>query len=97
MIDDSDKVDKKPRPSKTQLKREMTELQKLGLKLVELNAKQLKTLELPEELAEAVALGQRITKHEALRRHSQYIGRIMRKTDEETMTRIKRFIEKLMR
>ena len=95
MIDDADKDDKKSRPSKTQLKREMTELQNLGLKLVGLNAKQLKTLELPEELAEAVALGQRLTKHEALRRHAQYIGRIMRKTEEETMRRIKRYIKTL--
>ena len=69
------------KPSKTQRKREMHELQALGARLVELNAEQLEQIGLPEDLREAVQFAQRTTKHEARRRQMQYIGKLMRSVD----------------
>ena len=69
------------KPSKTQRKREMHELQGLGARLVELNPQQLDEIGLPEDLRDAVEFAQRTTKHEARRRQMQYIGKLMRKVD----------------
>ncbi len=67
--------------SKTRRKRQMKELQDAGAELVKLSGEQLARLELPEELREAVLDCRRFTKHEAIRRQLQYIGRIMRDLD----------------
>lgn len=69
--------------SKTQRKRHMTQLQGVGAALVKLNAEQLARIDLPEMLREAVIECQRLTKHEAVRRQKQYIGKIMRNIDAE--------------
>lgn len=69
------------RPSKSQVKREMQALQELGEQLGALGAEQLKRIDLPEELRDAVRDYQRFTKHEARRRQMQYIGRLMRDID----------------
>lgn len=71
------------RPSKSERKRQMHELQSLGERLVELNAAQLASVELPEDLREAVVEAQRIRAHEGKRRQLQYIGRLMREVDPE--------------
>ena len=68
-------------PSKSQRKREMQELQKVGARLVELNADQLAQIELPERLLEAILEAQRIRDFEGRRRQMQYIGKLMRKVD----------------
>ena len=67
--------------SKTQKKREVEELQKLGAALVDLPSAQLDTLELPAELLAAVREAQRIKSHEARRRQLQFIGKLMRSLD----------------
>jgi ribosome-associated protein len=67
--------------SKTQRKRQMTELQDVGKALVKLSAEQLARIDLPESLREAVLECKRFTKHEAVRRQLQYIGRLMRDVD----------------
>ena len=69
------------RPSKSQRKREMHELQDLGERLVQLSAERLAGLGLPDDLRRAVEEARRITKHEARRRQMQYIGRLMRGVD----------------
>ena len=71
------------KPSKTQRKRAMHELQELGERLIGLNPEQLAAIALPENLHEAVEQAQRITRHEARRRQLQYIGRLMRAVDPE--------------
>src|SRR5712671_3663293 len=71
------------KPSKTELKRVMHELQVLGERLIGLNPEQLAAIALPENLHEAVEQARRITKHEARRRQLQYIGRLMRDVDPE--------------
>lgn len=69
------------RPSKTQLKQAMHELQALGMQLVELSPGHLKTLQLPEDLYRAVSDCQRFPQREARRRQLQYIGKLMRSLD----------------
>ncbi len=79
--DERDEFD--DRPSKSQLKRDMIALQKLGVQLVELGPDQLKRIELPEDLRAAVVEARRITAHEGRRRQLQYIGKLMRTVDPE--------------
>ncbi|HYX64359.1 MAG TPA: ribosome biogenesis factor YjgA, partial [Burkholderiales bacterium] len=67
--------------SKTKRKQEMHELQALGAALVELPEAQLRSLELDQDLREAVLEARRISSHEARRRQLQYIGRLMRDVD----------------
>jgi len=74
-------VQDEEKPSKTQRKREMHELQALGARLVELNSEQLAEVGLPEDLRDAVEFARRTTKHEARRRQMQYIGKLMRRVD----------------
>lgn len=71
------------RPSKSALKRAMTELQDLGSELVALSVDQLKKIDLPDDLRAAVRDAKRITQHEAHRRQLQYIGKLMRGLDAE--------------
>lgn len=70
-------------PSKTQRKNEMHSLQKLGEMLAALPPKELAELDLPERLRDALAETARIKKHEARRRHLQFIGKLMREVDPE--------------
>jgi len=69
------------KPSKTQRKKAVHELQTLGEELVELSEEQLAGIELPEQLRDAVMKARRITSHEARRRQMQYIGKLMRRVD----------------
>jgi ribosome-associated protein len=68
-------------PSKTQLKKQMIELQDLGELLTTLTKDQLDQLELPEGLRDALEELERVGKHEATRRQKQYIGKWMREVD----------------
>ena len=67
--------------SRSQKKREVEELQKLGAALVVLAPALLDAIALPETLAAAVREAQRIRSHEARRRQLQYIGKLMRSVD----------------
>ena len=67
--------------SKTQRKKEMHELQALGVALVELPESQLAAMQIAEQLLEAVLEAKRIKSHEGKRRQLQYIGRLMRDVD----------------
>jgi len=68
--------------SKTELKRESAELQKLGEELLTLRGDLMERLALPDKLAEAVAQARRITNFEGKRRQMQFIGKLMRKLDD---------------
>ncbi len=67
--------------SRTDLKRESTELQKLGESLLNLRADLLAKLELPDKLLEAMAEAKRITNFEGKRRQMQFVGKLMRQLD----------------
>ena len=73
------------RPSKSQRKRDMIVLQKLGESLLELAPEQLERLGLPEDLAEAVRFYHTLKDKEARRRQLQFIGTVMRKVDPEPL------------
>ncbi len=67
--------------SRTDLKRESTELQKLGEDLLTLRAEFMTRLDLPEKLVDAVTETKRITNFEGRRRQMQFIGKLMRQLD----------------
>jgi len=67
--------------SKTKRKREMHELQALGVALVALPESQLHDLALGDALHKAVLEAKRISAHEGRRRQMQYIGKLMRAAD----------------
>lgn len=81
------------RPSKSQRKREMTALQKIGEQLVNESPDRVKRTPMPENLRDAILECQRIRNHEGRRRQLQYIGKIMRSLDEDTIAAINRTIE----
>ncbi|MGE4192597.1 MAG: ribosome biogenesis factor YjgA [Pseudodesulfovibrio sp.] len=69
------------RPSRSQLKRDMIELQQLGADMAALGDKVVKEAGLPPEVEKALLLIKSMTKHEARRRHMQYVGKLMRTFD----------------
>ncbi|HET7792795.1 MAG TPA: ribosome biogenesis factor YjgA [Rhizobacter sp.] len=79
----SDEADGFDRPSKTQLKKEMHELQELGEALVALPDNRVVDLDISDSLRDAVAEYKRTRSFEGKRRQMQYIGKLMRKNDVE--------------
>jgi ribosome-associated protein len=73
------------RPSKTQRKREMHDLQALGAQLTKLSPEQIDRLALPEDLREAVLFARQVTSHEGHRRQLQYVGKLMRRVDADAV------------
>ena len=71
--------------SKTDLKRESTELQKLGEELLTLRADLVERLHLSDKLLEALAEVRRITNFEGRRRQMQFVGKLMRLLEPETL------------
>jgi ribosome-associated protein len=69
------------KPSKSQKKRDMTALQKLGEELVTHAPERLARVEMPDGLRRAVDDARSIRDHEGRRRQMQYIGRLMRDVD----------------
>ncbi len=69
------------RPSKSQLKRHMEQLQHLGGELVKLHPEALGRIPLGEDVRAAIAEYHRLKGREGMRRQLQYIGRLMRSED----------------
>ena len=68
--------------SKSQLKRESHAIQDLGKRLAALPAEQLARIPLDEQVREAIDLAHRIqNKRSALKRHYQFLGKLLRKRD----------------
>lgn len=73
-------------PSKSQLKRDATKLQELGVRLASLRPKQLDTLELDDPLLKAIEDHKVLpTSYSARKRHGQYIGKLMRGRDYDAL------------
>ncbi len=73
--------------SKSQQKRDSLALQDLGKRLAALPADHLARIPLDAELREAIDLAHRIrNKRSALKRHFQYIGKLLRARDPEPIT-----------
>jgi ribosome-associated protein len=90
----SDEFDQEyDRPSKSELKRQSNELQKLGEQLIEAPRDRVKRVPMPDEVKDAILMCQTITNHEGRRRQLQYVGKLMRTLDEEEVAVIQRTIE----
>lgn len=72
-------------PSKTRLKHQAHELQKLGMALAELSDARLERLQLPERLFDALMQYRQTRSHEGRRRQLQYVGKLMREVDAEPL------------
>jgi len=69
-------------PSRSQKKREVEALQKLGEALIDLDSSQLAQFELPAPLIDAISVARRIRqKHSAYKRQRQFIGKLMREVE----------------
>lgn len=73
------------RLSKTRLKQQSHDLQKLGQALSELSDERLSRLALPERLSDALTEFRRTRSHEGRRRQLQYVGKLMRDIDAEPL------------
>lgn len=67
--------------SRTQKKKEAEALQVLGEKLANLSHEQIKDIDLPDDIYEAVRFAKTIKSRGARRRQMQYIGTLMRNID----------------
>lgn len=81
------------RPSKSQLKRESTALQKLGADLVAEPRDRVKRVPMPEDVREAILECQTIKDHEGRRRQLQYVGKKMRTLNEDEIAAIQRTLD----
>ena len=81
------------RPSKSELKRQVNELQKLGEQLVDEPRDRVKRVPMPDDVKDAILECQTITNHEGRRRALQFVGKKMRTLDEEEVAVIQRTIE----
>ncbi|GEN23926.1 UPF0307 protein [Halomonas cupida] len=70
-------------PSKSQLKREMHELQALGEQFIAMKPEERDRFPLSDEFKRAIEETDRIRAREARRRHMQYVGKLIRKEDLE--------------
>jgi ribosome-associated protein len=81
------------RPSKSELKRQMSELQKLGEELVAEARDRVKRVPMPEDVRDAILMCQTITNHEGRRRQMQFVGKKMRTLDEAEIAVIQQTID----
>ena len=81
------------RPSKSELKRQMNELQKLGEQLIAEPRDRVKRVPMPEDVKDAILMCQTITNHEGRRRQLQFVGKKMRTLTEEEVAVIQRTID----
>ena len=80
-------------PSRTELKRESTELQDLGTDLLTLRKDLMEGLALPEKLADGLVEAKRITNFEGKRRQMQFIGKQMRLLSPETLQAVREALD----
>jgi len=85
----SDDQDPLLAPSKSQLKRDMLELQALGTKLIGLDKGLIDKCKLPAPLLAAISEYKRLpNKNEARRRQLQFIGKLMRSVDTSEIDKV---------
>lgn len=74
-------------PSKSAVKRAMTALQDIGAQLVQLSDRELARMPIEDEnLAHAIAEARKISSNSARKRQLQYIGKLMRNVDSESLS-----------
>jgi ribosome-associated protein len=90
--DDTDEPEADDGPSRTQRKNASLELTQLGEQMVDLRAERLAELALPEQLQDAIVEAKRLKSFGAKRRQAQYIGKILRKLDDEMLAAIRKAV-----
>lgn len=80
-----EEFEEQPDKSRTQLKNESLALQKIGVALTKLSPEKLARMPMSEQLRNAVLETSNIKKHGALRRHMQFIGKLMRSEEGEAI------------
>ena len=81
------------RPSKSELKRQMTGLQKLGQELIDSPRDRVKRVPMPEDVRDAILECQLIKDHEGRRRQLQFVGKKMRTLEPVEIDAIQRTID----
>ncbi|RBA23901.1 ribosome biogenesis factor YjgA [Herminiimonas fonticola] len=81
------------RPSKSELKRQMTALQKLGEELIAEPRDRVKRVPMPEDVRDAILECQLIKDHEGRRRQVQYVGKKMRSLEEHEIAAIQKMLD----
>lgn len=81
--------------SKSQRKREALALTRLGTRLSKLPDAQLRSLDLPEDVQDAVHSVRNIRSRSAGKRARQYLGKRLRRLDDETIDAIEEDLERL--
>ncbi|MBF8176830.1 ribosome biogenesis factor YjgA [Herminiimonas contaminans] len=81
------------RPSKSELKRQMTALQKLGEELIAEPRDRVKRVPMPEEVRDAILECQLIKDHEGRRRQTQYVGKKMRSLEPDEIAAIQKMLD----
>ena len=80
-------------PSRTELKKESTDLQKLGEALLTLRTDLFERLALPEGLVTALDQLKRISNFEGRRRQLQYVGKLMRQLEPQDQQAVRDALE----
>ena len=75
-------------------KRASHELTRLGEELTALRPAEVAALALPEQLEDAITEARRLTSFGAKRRQSLFIGKLMRKLDDDTVATIRKTLER---
>jgi len=70
-------------------KRESHEIRDLGVELTHLRGDKLAALPLPEVLRDAIAEARRLTSFGAQRRQAQFIGKLLRRLDEDVLATVR--------
>lgn len=89
-----DELDAQEGRGRSARKRATHELTRLGEQLLTLRPEQVAALRLPEWLDEAVTEARRLTSFGAKRRQMLFIGKLMRKLDEESVAGIRKVVER---
>jgi ribosome-associated protein len=88
MVDHNEYEDEDLGPSKSEVKRQMLARQDLAKTLSELGLDSLKTIPVEESLRDAIRETHKIRSFGALKRHKQYLGKLMRALDEDEIKAI---------
>lgn len=82
-IEYSEESSEHGRPNKSQAKRDSQHLVAVGEDIVKLSSEEIKTLDLPDQLEEAVLTAKKIKSRSGLKRQRLYIGKLLRSIDSE--------------
>ena len=88
MVDHNEYEDEDLGPSTSEVKRQMLARQDLAKTLSELGLDSLKTIPVEESLRDAIRETHKIRSFGALKRHKQYLGKLMRALDEDEIKAI---------